>query len=81
MPALVVLGLWIVLQLFSGIGSIATTSSTTETGGVAYAAHVGGFITGILLTLLFRGRKPKRQLSVARRSSGCLALKVFNAEG
>ena len=54
MPALLVLGLWIVLQLFSGIGSIATTSSTAETGGVAYAAHVGGFVAGILLTLLFR---------------------------
>jgi membrane associated rhomboid family serine protease len=56
MPAFVVLGLWIVLQLFSGVGSIATTSSTTETGGVAYAAHVGGFVTGLLLTLVFRGR-------------------------
>ena len=56
MPAMVVLGLWIVLQLFSGVGSIATTSSTTETGGVAYAAHVGGFITGLVLTLLFRPR-------------------------
>ena len=48
--------LWIVLQLFSGIGSIATTSSTAETGGVAYAAHVGGFISGLVLTLLLRGR-------------------------
>ena len=56
MPAMVVLGLWMVLQLFSGVGSIATTSSTTETGGVAYAAHVGGFITGLVLTLLFRPR-------------------------
>ena len=56
MPAFVVLGLWIVLQLFSGVGSIGTTSSTTETGGVAYAAHVGGFITGLVLTLLFRPR-------------------------
>jgi membrane associated rhomboid family serine protease len=56
MPAFVVLGLWIVLQLFSGVGSIATTSSTTETGGVAYAAHVGGFMTGLVLTLLFRPR-------------------------
>jgi rhomboid family protein len=56
MPAMVVLGFWIVLQLFSGVGSIATTSSTTETGGVAYAAHVGGFITGVVLTLLFRPR-------------------------
>jgi membrane associated rhomboid family serine protease len=55
MPALVVLGLWIVLQIFSGVGSIATTSQTQETGGVAYMAHVGGFVAGFVLTLLFRG--------------------------
>src|SRR3989304_2120214 len=39
-PALIVIGLWIVLQLFSGIGSIAATA---DTGGVAYMAHIGGF--------------------------------------
>jgi membrane associated rhomboid family serine protease len=53
MPALIVIGFWIVLQLFSGIGSIA---ETTETGGVAYMAHIGGFVAGIVLTFLF-GRK------------------------
>jgi membrane associated rhomboid family serine protease len=52
MPALVVIGLWIVLQFFSGIGSIANTA---DTGGVAYMAHIGGFIAGFLLTFLFRG--------------------------
>jgi len=51
-PALVVIGLWIVLQLFSGIGSI---TNTAEAGGVAYLAHVGGFVAGFVLTLLFRG--------------------------
>ena len=55
-PALIVIGLWFVLQLFSGIGSIASTS---DTGGVAYMAHIGGFIAGLALALLFRG-KPKR---------------------
>jgi membrane associated rhomboid family serine protease len=54
MPALVVIGLWIVLQFFSGIGSIA---STAETGGVAYMAHIGGFIAGFVLTFLFRGSR------------------------
>jgi len=53
MSALVVIGLWIVLQFFSGIGSIANTA---DTGGVAYVAHIGGFIAGFALTLLF-GRK------------------------
>ena len=45
-PAVVVLGLWIVIQLISGIGSIA---NTTESGGVAYMAHIGGFVAGLLL--------------------------------
>ena len=54
MPALIVIGLWFVLQLFSGFGSIAGTS---DTGGVAYMAHVGGFIAGFVLTFLFGGNK------------------------
>lgn len=53
-PALIVIGFWFVLQLFSGIGSIANTA---DTGGVAFMAHVGGFIAGFLLTFVFRGRK------------------------
>lgn len=56
LPAVVVLGMWIVLQLFSGVGSIAQTTGTTETGGVAYMAHVGGFAAGLLMSFLFRGR-------------------------
>jgi membrane associated rhomboid family serine protease len=51
-PALIVIGLWFILQLFSGIGSITTTS---DTGGVAFMAHIGGFVAGFLLTFLFRG--------------------------
>lgn len=51
-PALVAIGLWILLQFFSGIGSIANTA---DTGGVAYMAHIGGFVAGFLLTFLFRG--------------------------
>jgi membrane associated rhomboid family serine protease len=60
MPALMVIGLWFVLQLFSGIGSIA---STADTGGVAYMAHIGGFIAGFVLTFLFRGNMASRQLT------------------
>lgn len=52
LPALVVLGFWIVLQVFSGVGSIATTDETASTGGVAYMAHVGGFVAGVVLGLL-----------------------------
>jgi membrane associated rhomboid family serine protease len=51
-PALLVIGFWIVLQFFAGIGSIANTA---QTGGVAYMAHIGGFVAGFVLTFLFRG--------------------------
>ena len=53
-PALLVIGLWILLQLFSGIGSITTSTQTAETGGVAYMAHVGGFFAGVILAFFFR---------------------------
>ncbi|HET6616958.1 MAG TPA: rhomboid family intramembrane serine protease [Gemmatimonadota bacterium] len=59
MPAVAVIGLWIVLQFINGIGAMAQTE---ETGGVAYAAHVGGFIAGIALVWIFR----KRQMHQAR---------------
>jgi membrane associated rhomboid family serine protease len=51
MPALVVIGLWIVLQFVSGLGSITNRG---DTGGVAYMAHIGGFLAGVILTLLLR---------------------------
>ena len=52
--ALIVIGLWIVLQLFSGFGSIAGAG---QTGGVAYMAHIGGFVAGFALTFLLRGSR------------------------
>jgi len=57
-PALMVIGFWFILQLFSGIGSIAGAS---DNGGVAYMAHVGGFVTGFVLTYLF-GRSSSLRL-------------------
>jgi membrane associated rhomboid family serine protease len=54
LPALIVIGFWIVLQFFSGIGSIANTA---QTGGVAYMAHIGGFLAGLALTFVFRGSR------------------------
>lgn len=55
-PALIVIGIWIILQLFSGIGSIAATA---DTGGVAYMAHIGGFISGFVLTFLLGNNAPR----------------------
>lgn len=51
MPAFVVLGMWIALQLISGVGTIGNA----DVGGVAYMAHIGGFAAGIAMTFLFRG--------------------------
>jgi membrane associated rhomboid family serine protease len=55
--ALIVIGFWFVLQLFSSIGSLG---SAAQTGGVAYMAHVGGFIAGLLLAFLFGGTSRAR---------------------
>ena len=52
-PALVMLGIWFLLQLFSG--SVATLGSAG--GGVAWWAHIGGFVVGIATVLLFRPRR------------------------
>ena len=58
-PALVVLGFWIVIQLINGVGSVATT---TESAGVAYMAHIGGFVAGLVLVKLMAS---PRKLAVA----------------
>ena len=58
MPALVVIGLWIVLQFVSGVGSI---TASVESGGVAYMAHIGGFLAGIILTFLLRATGTTQQ--------------------
>ena len=54
-PAIVVLGLWIFIQFINGIGAL---SATTETGGVAYMAHIGGFVAGLVLVKLMAARRP-----------------------
>jgi len=49
-PATVMLGYWFLLQVISGAFSLTATSA----GGIAFFAHIGGFATGIILTLLMR---------------------------
>ena len=61
LPAIIILGLWFVLQLFSGVGSLGV-SDAQDMGGVAYFAHIGGFVAGILLIAAFGGlRGPRRR--------------------
>jgi len=52
-PAIFVLGFWIFIQLINGVGSMAQTA---DTGGVAYLAHVGGFVAGLVLVKFFARR-------------------------
>ena len=50
-PAIVAIGMWAVLQFINGFGAIALTE---QTGGVAYMAHIGGFVAGVVAGLVFR---------------------------
>lgn len=59
-PAFVALGMWIVLQLVSGVGSLG--ADTAQSGGVAYMAHIGGFFAGMALGPLLRQRAVLRRL-------------------
>ena len=54
LPAVLVLGAWFVLQLLNGAGSLA--QPVGEGGGVAYFAHIGGFLFGLLVIRLFADR-------------------------
>jgi len=51
-PAVLLIGLWFLIQLFSQVGAVADAQGG---GGVAYAAHVGGFIFGAVTARLFEG--------------------------
>ena len=55
--AVVVLGLWFLLQLLSGVGSLGAS----DEGGTAYFAHIGGFIFGLIIGWIFKksGRDPQ----------------------
>jgi membrane associated rhomboid family serine protease len=56
MPAFVAIGLWFVFQLISGLGVLGSGS---QAGGVAYAAHIGGFIAGLILITPFLIGRPR----------------------
>ncbi|NWG15437.1 MAG: rhomboid family intramembrane serine protease [Chloroflexi bacterium] len=49
-PALVVLGFWFIIQLFNGITSLG---ASTLGGGVAFFAHIGGFVAGLVITFIY----------------------------
>ena len=57
LPAIIVLGFWIVLQVFS---QYTSSLQSKHSGGVAYMAHIGGFAAGVLLSFVFRRRGPRQ---------------------
>jgi len=59
LPAVAVLGMWILIQLLSGFASLPGAGTR---GGVAFFAHIGGFVGGLVLVRLFGGRRQPRRL-------------------
>ncbi len=57
LPAVVMMGLWFLTQLFSEVGALAQVQTD---GGVAYMAHIGGFVFGALTCRLFESRRRRR---------------------
>ena len=64
-PAVILLGIWFVLQLFSGAGSLGAIGSE-RAGGVAWFAHIGGFVAGMVLVFLFGRARRSRSRPPAR---------------
>ncbi|MDE3091942.1 MAG: rhomboid family intramembrane serine protease, partial [Chloroflexota bacterium] len=52
LPALLVIGWWFVQQFFYGVAALSTTAAS----GIAFWAHIGGFVVGMILILPFLGR-------------------------
>ncbi len=59
LPAVYLLGLWFVVQFVGGLGSLSVGAENELAGGVAFWAHIAGFVAGAALVLLFR--RPERQ--------------------
>ena len=58
-PAILFLGIWFLMQFVNGVGSIVTTAGGGPAGGVAFWAHVAGFVAGLSGVVVFR--RPERQ--------------------
>ena len=58
-PAAFLIVFWFLLQLLSGVATLGAAAGATE--GIAFWAHVGGFIAGVVLVWAFRRQKPRRR--------------------
>jgi membrane associated rhomboid family serine protease len=54
------IGLWILMQLLLGYLTVSASTGGAEIGGVAWFAHIGGFLTGVVLLFLLRPRRSAR---------------------
>lgn len=52
LPAFILIGIWFVLQFFDGVAALSMVQQGM--GGVAYFAHIGGFLTGLFITFALR---------------------------
>ena len=59
-PAMVMIGVWILMQLILGYLTVSASTGGAEIGGVAWFAHIGGFLTGVVLLFLLRPRRSAR---------------------
>lgn len=57
LPASLMIGFWFLSQLLSGTASIADSAVSGDVGGIAFWAHIGGFVAGIILVTLFPPRR------------------------
>ncbi len=56
LPAVLVIGIWAVVQFVNGFGSLSSKLAQDQGGGTAYFAHIGGFLAGVFLIYVFRER-------------------------
>jgi membrane associated rhomboid family serine protease len=68
-PAIFLIGFWFVMQLFSGVATLGN-ETLAEEGGVAFFAHIGGFLTGLAVALGLRPFVRTRPLEAVRRRRG-----------
>ncbi len=68
LPAVLVIGAWALVQFVHGFSTVSSRVLSEQGGGVAYFAHIGGFLSGIFLIALFAGTGSSRPRRTAHRS-------------
>ena len=59
-PAVVMIGFWVIMQVLFGYLTVSASTRGAESGGVAWFAHIGGFLAGVVLLFLLRPRRSAR---------------------